>query len=201
MVVLVWGLCARLEWVGAGPEGVMLVGVKKRPANKGERVSAREDGKFTWLMRAGVSDIGNPERRVFGWPSFLLSQLAATTLLFITLALPSLPFLVTSNYSRFQSINASPSLSIFLRIFHPLTQASSAHLVASQLHLNHRLGTFGGSFRLVAYLDLLSALSLSLPVVLSGWWGRWETMNSFGWVEVGSQHRVWHLGRQLSDRE
>jgi hypothetical protein len=70
---------------------------------------------------------------------FLLSQLAATTLLLITLALPSFPFLVSSNRSRFQSVNASPTLPIFLRVFHPLTQVSIGHLVVSQLHLNYRL--------------------------------------------------------------
>jgi hypothetical protein len=66
MVVLVWGSCARLEWVGGGPERVMLVGVKKRRANKIERASARKDGKFAWLTRAGVGDIDNPECRIFG---------------------------------------------------------------------------------------------------------------------------------------
>ena len=55
MTGLVWSLCARLETVGGGPGEMMLVGVRRRRATKGERASAREDGKFTWEMKAGVS--------------------------------------------------------------------------------------------------------------------------------------------------
>jgi hypothetical protein len=40
-------LCARLEWIGGGPKEMVLVGVRRRRATKGERASAREDGKFT----------------------------------------------------------------------------------------------------------------------------------------------------------
>lgn len=54
---LVWSLCARLEWVGGGPGEMLLVGVKRRRATKGERASAREDARFTWIMKAGVSDL------------------------------------------------------------------------------------------------------------------------------------------------
>jgi hypothetical protein len=50
---LIWSLCARLEWVS---DRGLLFGVRRRRAAKGERVSAREDVKLTWLMRAGVSD-------------------------------------------------------------------------------------------------------------------------------------------------
>jgi hypothetical protein len=50
---LIWSLCARLEWVS---ERGLLLGVRRRRTTKGERASAREDVKLTWLMRAGVSD-------------------------------------------------------------------------------------------------------------------------------------------------
>jgi hypothetical protein len=89
---LVWSLCARLEWISGGPKEMVLVGVRRRRATKGERASAREDGKFTWLMWGGVSTVSailllgfpaNPPHMVFA-----ITQLVTFALIFTAVLLP-----------------------------------------------------------------------------------------------------------------
>lgn len=57
MSCLVWSLCARLEWIGGGPKDLVLVGVRRRRATKGERASTREEEKFPWWMKAAVRSV------------------------------------------------------------------------------------------------------------------------------------------------
>jgi hypothetical protein len=184
---LAWSLCARLEWVGSGPKEMVLVGVSRRRATKGERASAREDGKFTWLMWGGVSVVfailllgftTNPSCMVFA-----ITQLVAFALIFTAVLLPTLPPIITESLP-------TPFPSKLLAFLTPIVQTSSIQLLASQLHLNHRLSKFGANYRLVPFLDLASAVLSTLPVLLSAWWGRWETMPAFGWAEL-----CWVVGR------
>jgi hypothetical protein len=147
---LVWSLCARLEWIGGGPKEMVLVGVRRRRATKGERASAREDGKFTWLMWGGVSSVSavlllsssaNPLRMLFA-----ITQLVAFALVF-TAVLPMLPPIMIESLP-------TPFPSKLIAFLTPIVQASSIQLLASQLHHNHRLGKFGANYRLVPFLDL-----------------------------------------------
>jgi hypothetical protein len=189
---LVWSLCARLEWVGGGPKEMVLVGVRRRRATKGERASAREDGKFTWPMWGGVSSVSavlllgssaNPLRMLFA-----ITQLVAFALVFTAVLLPMLPPIMIESLP-------TPFPSKLIAFLTPIVQASSIQLFASQLHLNHRLSKFGANYRLVPFLDLASAVLSTLPVLLSAWWGRWETMPAFGWAElcwiVGTAPLAW----------
>jgi hypothetical protein len=178
---LVWSLCARLECIGGGPKEMVLVGVRRRRATKGERASAREDGKFTWLMWGEVSSvsavfligsIANPPYMILA-----ITQLVASAFIFTTVFLPMLPPIMTESLS-------TPFPSKLLAFLTPIVQVSSIQLLASQLHLNHRLSKFGANYRLVPFLDLASAVLSVSPVLLSPWWGHWETMPAFGWAEL-----------------
>ena len=127
---------------------------------------------------------GSPTRTLADSSSFHV-QLVSVSLLSTFFLAPRLPNLISATLS----LPSIPkwSLAFFLT---PIVQTSSLLLLASQSHLNHRQRTFGASYRIVAYLDLASAVLSALPIVLSGWWGRWEQMGSFGLAEVG-----WIVGR------
>jgi hypothetical protein len=78
----------------------------------------------------------------------------------------------------------------YVTVLRAISRTSALHFVASQLYLNHRVHVFGANFRVVAYLELTSVVLTVLPVILSSWWGRWETMPEFGLIGLG-----WVVGR------
>jgi hypothetical protein len=82
------------------------------------------------------------------------------------------------------------TIPIYVTVLRSISRTSALHFVASQLYLNHRVYVFGANFRVVAYLELTSAVLTVLPVILSGWWGRWETIPEFGLIGLG-----WVVGR------
>lgn len=137
--------------------------------------------------------------------SFVLrvSQAVAVILLVATLLLPRLPPLITSTLPP-------PNRSTAQAFLDPIAWSSAVFVLASQLHLNHRLRTFGANYRAAAYLDLASAVLLVLPMLFSPWWGRWEQMGALGLAGIASlggkaalAWQAWKYQRveQLEDEE
>jgi hypothetical protein len=124
------------------------------------------------LLCSYLVSIANPLYMVFA-----ITQSVAFAIIFTAVLLPMLPPIMTESLS-------TPFPSKLLAFLTPIVQASSIQLFASQDHLNHRLSKFGANYRLVPFLDLASAVLSILPVLLSLWWGRWETMPAFGWAEL-----------------
>lgn len=105
--------------------------------------------------------------------------MVAVALVLTTLFLPLIPPIIAAALP-FQPLTWARSLLV------PAVQASALLLLTSQLHLNHRQRTFGANYRTVACLDFAAVVLGALPIMFSGWWGRWEQMGSFGCVEIGA---------------
>jgi len=108
------------------------------------------------------------------------------------LYLPSLPDLISASPPTNPSLTPSPlsyahdpSSSCPTRFIKPTYHTSRLLVFLAQSFLIHRSKTFGGSYKIVAFLDFRSNALSSLPIVLLSRWGRSELMDPWKVTSLG----------------